>query len=196
MKPSILFLAICILCSCSRKHSNQKKDIPVALEPHESSRVFSKRAPDNLVQNIYSELVSESPELKELEKQIDDVNDRKADSLSDYEEFTGMNDKYYTSTDYHLSTIRDSVLKEKIKTLINNSQNNYKNRTRGLTDLANQLDANQTTLYDYHEVLKLTRTLPIIEDYQKKNLPSKKPIAAILNDYTKLIQKTDSLSKK
>lgn len=195
MKPSILFLAICILCSCSRRHSNQKNDTPVALESHKSSSIFSKRAPGDLVENIYDELVSETPELKELENQIQDINGRKSDSLTDYEKFTEQNDQYYTSADHHSEVIGDSVLKEKIKTLINNSQNNYKNSIGGLNDLVNQLANKQTTLNDYHEVLKLTRTLPIIEKHQK-NLPSKKPIAAVVNDYNNVIKKTDSLSKK
>ena len=96
MKPSILFLAICILCSCSRRHSNQKNDTPVALESHKSSSIFSKRAAGDLVENIYDELVSETPELKELENQIQDINGRKSDSLTDYEKFTEQNDQYYT----------------------------------------------------------------------------------------------------
>ncbi len=148
------------------------------------------------MEDIYDELVSETPELKELENQIQDVNERKSDSLTDYEKFTAQNSQYYTSADHHSGAIRDSVLKEKIKTLINTSQSNYKGSIGGLNDLVNQLGAKQTALNDYYEVLKLTRTLPVIEKYQKKNLPSKKPIAAVANDYDKLIQKTDSLSKK
>ncbi len=197
MKPSILLLlAICMLCSCGRKRSNQNNDTPAVLETNKSFSESIKRVPTDLVDAIYDEIASETPELQELENQIQDVNDRKDDSLSVYEKFTGKNDQYYASAGHHFEVISDSSLKEKIKTLINNSQDNYKNSTGGLTDLVDQLDAKQATLKDYHQVLKLTRTLPIIEKYQKKNPPSKKPIAAVVNDYNRLIQKMDTLLKK
>ncbi|HEV8508508.1 MAG TPA: hypothetical protein VGQ53_24100, partial [Chitinophagaceae bacterium] len=98
MKPFIFFVAICILCSCSRRHSSHNNDTPIALETNKSSSVF-KRVPSDLVENIYDQLVSETPELKELENQIENANDRKNDSLSEYQKFTDKNEQYYTSAE-------------------------------------------------------------------------------------------------
>jgi hypothetical protein len=191
-----MIISILILCSCSRKQSNKKTDTPVSLQNKKSYSLVSKRGPGDLVENLYSELVSETPALKELEEQIDDLDDRKDDSLSDYKKFTNKNENYYTSAGHHFEAINDSILKEKIKAVINTSKNNYNNSTAGLKTLIDQLNDKENSLKDYHLILKLIKTLPLIEEFQKDHLPSKKPINAVIDDYSQLIQKTESISKK
>jgi hypothetical protein len=51
-------------------------------------------------------------------------------------------------------------------------------------------------LNDLHILLKLVKTLPMIEKYQQENLPSEKPIEALIRQYDKLIREADAATKK
>lgn len=202
MKLTATLLVIIVVgvysCDNSRKKENPEQEIPKALQEQSSEYSLSKRSyDDNLVESLYKELVNNTPELKDLENQIKDLNGRKPDSLEAFEKFDNKNKSYYNSAKSHYDeAVKDSALKEKIKSLVVNSQTNYNNKTLKLTSLIAQLESKEISLNDLHILLKITRTLPLIEKYQKDNLPSGKPIESVIKDLEKIILGTDSLSKK
>jgi len=194
MKIFFLIIAGFILSSCTRRQTNhQNNETPKSLDDKKSYSLISKRGQTDMVESLYDELVSEKAELKQLENEIDDLHDQAPDSLSVFENFNSKNNKYYSSAKQHVDQIKDSVLKEKMKMIIRNSQTNYDNRIAALSGLVNQLNDREITLNDYHLILKLNKTLTMIEGFQKNNLPSIKPIGSVISKYNKLIQKTDSL---
>ena len=197
MKIFILFISCFILCSCARKQADhQDKETPKALEDKKSISLISKRGSGDLVESLYDELVSEKPELKELEDEIEDLDNRKPDSMESFENYNAKSNNYYSSANRHIEQIKDSVLKERMKTMMHNSQSDYNGRVAALAELVDQVNNKGITLNDYHLILKLSKTLMMIESFQKKNLPSTKPIAAIAGEYNKLIHKTNSFVEK
>jgi hypothetical protein len=63
-------------------------------------------------------------------------------------------------------------------------------------DLSKMIQTNQLTLSDLHNILKIVRTLPIIEQYQKKSLPETRPLEGYIELQEKTIKLADSLAKK
>jgi hypothetical protein len=185
-----------ISCNSPRGSKPPTQDTPKALGGKPLSELVYKSRSDDLVDNIYTELVDKSPELKDMENKIAKVQKSKSDSLSLFDKYDDKNHQFYSAAGSHLSRITDSLLRQQIKSLLDNSLKNYKTFTQRHNDLLKTVDLKAATLNDIHIILKLYETLPVIEEYQKTNLPATTPIENLINDYDKTIQKTESLTKK
>ena len=93
-----------------------------------------------------------------------------------------------------VSDISDSTLKKKIVALLIKSSSQHSNNTEELTSLIKQISQNSSTLKDHYSVLKIVLTLPLIEKYQKDNLPNKGEFKMLIKEQEKLIKQIDSLS--
>lgn len=192
---SLLFLTL-ISCDNSRTEDQSKNDTPKALEDKSSSDVIvSKRGYEDLIESLYKELADKTPDLKELEMQIDKLADSKSDSLEQFNKYDDKNKSYYQSAENHIEQIKDSVIKEKIKLLIQTSVTKYGSLISKHNDILNSIDKQTITLNDLHLILKITRTLPLIEKYQKDNLPTTKPLEEYSKQLNKTVQYADSLTK-
>jgi len=197
MKPLLLLATIIFVASasCNRNHH---PETPQALNENKTlSAGLSKRAADNnLVEALYNELVISDPQLKELESSVDNIDDRKSDSMEAFAKFDRKNSAYYASAAGLPESISDSGLKQNIRTALENSKSNYNSRKSYLSKLADQLNNKSITLTDVHAALKILKTLTIIEQYQKDHLPSAAPLLSVNNEMDLLIAKINSLIKK
>jgi len=199
----VLFIAI-LFSSCKNNNTsapeNKPAETPKALQDNksyaESSFSLSKRSPNDLVEELYNELLEKNAALNALEHNIEKVKDNSKDSAALFNGFDAKNDSYYNAATTHLGLIKDSVLKNRIKQLVENSLSKYKTKITPHKNLLAAIDAKDITLDDLHVVLKLTQTLAMIEQYQTNDLPSTKPLENTSKAYDKLIATTDSLSKK
>jgi hypothetical protein len=186
-------------CLSACKNDRQKKiteqETPKALKDNGSVDVLSKRWDGDLVNNIYQEQVANSPELKEFENTIAKIEMAKTDSLLVFSNYNSKNAAYYSSADNQLSTITDSVLRLQIKSILDSALKNYQKATEQHTALLKAIDLKSATLNDARVVLKLSKTLPVIEAYQKGALPGTNSIEAVANDYDKTIQVAKSLTR-
>ena len=198
MKILFLLTISLILICCGRKKQQQQAEngTPHSLEQHESKSLFSKRAPGDLVEDLYSELVSDKSELQKLEKDIEDLADRKNDSLSYFNDFDNKNDRYYSSAQMHASQIQDSALKKKMIQALEDNLSAYEGRIASIKALVKELNQKQLALNDHHIMLKLILTMAMMEKFQKNNLPSSKSLEPINSEYDKLTRRTDSLAGK
>jgi hypothetical protein len=197
----ILLLSIVIfsLLSCNQKKPQQPPapETPKALQQSGSAdySLLSKRSGrEDLVESLYAELLNKSTELKDIENQIIYLNEARTDSVETFNNFIEKNKDYYTNAVQHSNTITDSALSNKIKLLISNSQSKYNSQIAGHNSLITMLDSKAVKLQDMHVLLKIVKTLPLIEKYQKDNIPDKKPIEKTINEFDKTIKKIDSLS--
>ncbi len=85
-----------------------------------------------------------------------------------------------------LSSLQDSLLKQRIKSLINESQQTYNRQSAGLQTLLAAGADKQIRIDDYYTALKIIKTLPLLEKYQKDQLPVAQP-------YKELNQKRDTI---
>ena len=201
MRTSIIISSFIFLtlysCDNSRKQEKPQNETPKALEDKSPSyEILSKRGYDDLLEDLYQDLAENNPELKELENQIGNLADSKSDSAELFNNYNGKNESYYKSANNHVEQIKDTVLKERMKLLIKNSLTKYNSSVSNHNDLLKSIDNKYISLKDLHYILKITRTLPLIDKYQKDNLPSTKSLEGYSNQLDKTIKYADSLTKK
>lgn len=195
---ALLLLAGLGACNYSRRQNNQQQEIPKALEDKSAaSEIISKSRYDaDLVESLYNELAEKNEDLKTLENKIQALNESKSDSTASFDGFNNKNRSYYASANRHIDGLSDSLLKTKMRTLITASLKSYNGITGRHDTLHKIIDAQGLTLADLHTVLKITRTLPLIEKYQRYNLPPAKPLEGYKQKQTEAIKLADTLIKK
>ncbi len=146
-----------------------------------------------MVESLYSELVDKTPELKNLESEITAVRESQKDSTESFETYNGKNQSYYTSANNHAAQIQDSVLREKMKSIISSSSTKYKTRIAAHSNLLDNINKKNIALNDLHYMLKLVRTLPLIEKYQIDRKPSTKPLEGFERQLDKTLKHGASL---
>jgi hypothetical protein len=194
----ILF-SICLLAfiSCSPKKENsqeQQNNVPQALQDEKKSSVISisKRGPEDIVDELYEEAIKNSSELKDIEKKLSGINEKKNDSLRVFENYKFKNQDYYASADRHLNSIQDSILKKEIEAAFEKDKTGYNNIITRLNELENELDKQSLYATDHQVVLKLFVTLNMMQQFRKNSTPPLRLLGSVLNEYKILNLKLDS----
>ena len=193
---STLLVFTLVSCNNSRTQDKPKQETPKALEDKSSYEIVSKRGYDNLVENLYNEIVSKDVELKKLEEKIDDLNSSKSDSIEPFDKVNEKIQSYFRSTDRNIAQINDSLLRDKMKLFVAGSLTKYNSQTAKHNELLKTIAAKELTISDLHIVLKIVKTLPFIEKYQKNNLPDTKPLEGFIRQQDQIINLADTLLKK
>ena len=187
-----------LIISCNQPPQTEpgKPVTPKALEEKSSEISVSGRGNGDILESLYKEIVDKDPDLKELENQVAGLNDHKEDSVEVFNNYKNRNDLYYSTAIAVGGTVKDSVIREKIKTMLTNSRENF---TAGMStpdNLVTRLRNKEISLADMHTLLKITKTLKVIEQYQKDNLPSGKPIESVIKELDQVTRKAETLSKQ
>jgi hypothetical protein len=199
MKLLLLALTLSILsCSQQKNENTEEPPVPKALEEQKSdySLVSKVRYSNDLVQELYNEIIEKDKELKDLETAIINIRSRQADSLENFNNFDQKNNSYYQTAKSYLAGIKDSVLKKRIEQIVTKSSESYKNLTIPHQQLVLQTKALEEKLNEVHISLKLVSTLALMEKFQKEYLPSKQPIIMLNKTYGQVIHKVDTLLKR
>ncbi|MBK8712101.1 MAG: hypothetical protein IPL97_09560 [Niastella sp.] len=184
-------------CDNSRTQDKPKQDTPKALQDKNSSyEIISKRSYGDLVESLYNELLDKDKDLKKLENEIKVLNESKGDTTESFGNFDNKNESYYSSAGRHIDQLSDSLLKTKMRTIITNSLTNYNSLVARHNQLLKVIEAKGMTLNDLHTVLKITKTLPLIEKYQRDDLPSTKSLEGYIHKQNEVIKLADTLTKK
>ena len=176
-----------IACIQPNKSSKQQQKTPKALEDKNTSfEIASKRGYDDLVESLYTELTEKNAELKKFEAAIDGLEKSQNDSSASFVNYNAKNQSYFHAVDRHIEQIKDSVLREKIKSVIAESFTRYNTLLTSNNRLFKYIQQKNIELTDLHTILKITKTLPLIEKYQADNLPDTNSLkgAAIQVDET------------
>lgn len=194
----VLFTITLFACSQNKTENVQQPAIPKALEENkvDYTLISKSRVSNDLVQDLYNEILEKNKKLNELEAEIRKTKTNKMDSLERFNAYDQQNNNYYRSAKNYLDQISDTVLRKQIEQTLTISSANYKNRISSHETLIKQADALAAKLHDLHIILKLSTTLAVMESYQKEQLPSKSPILLMNKTYNQLILRTDSLIKK
>lgn len=191
----ILFLAIfTIIISCSsREETTQdtQNETPAALQDKSFDLKRYKSRDVGLVSLLYKDLVEKSAELQGLENDIENLNSN--DSLDEYYKYDIKSKDYYLSSLNISEEINDSVLKNKVIALIEKSKINYSAKTKELNEIMSKIKDKNKSIDDYHNVLKIVLTLPIIEKYQLQNLPKEEKYIKVFKKQDSIIEKTKTL---
>jgi cell shape-determining protein MreC len=200
MRIILLPLLACILIYSSCKQRNTSSSapapadttvVPQALQENNGSSASyiskGKRGYGDLVNELYEELKAQNPSLQQLEKNIDRVKTEKEDSSEAFNEYNQKSNDYYSSANRHLESIKDTTTRERIKALILASMSRYESMASANKDLLVLLNRKDITLDDLYTAMKLTRTMEMIEKFQRQNLPSTKPLEKVNKEFDKVI---------
>jgi hypothetical protein len=194
MKFPIIITIICIAAWSCRQKPVKREPTVLPGKKVDVSSIYKKRSGD-LVEALYDELVSGSAELTQLELAIKDLKKQTPDSLKGYKTFNQHNNVFYDLAGKKVNTMTDSVLRKKMLLLINHSRKQYTDSIARLKELDSLINRRTNTLNDLHTILKLVKTLPLIEDFQKTNRPPSLPAEGALQRFDTLIYRIDSLVK-
>lgn len=196
-----IFLSTILVFTLASCHQNSIQDrpqqeTPKALEDNSSYEIVSKRGSEDLVENLYNELISKDVELKRLEVKINDLRSSKNDSLELFNKFNRKMQLYFSTIDSHVSGIEDSLLRDKMKLLIAGHLAKYNSRIAKHNELLKSIAINDTSISDLHTVLKIVKTLPVMEKYQQDHLPTTKQLEGYIKQQDQTIHLADTLVKK
>lgn len=201
MKTALSLIALFFaLASCnhiSSKDVDQQKSIPKPLQDNniDDSSIKSSRG-DNLLRDIYNGEVAKQPELQNFENLIDHFYAGEADSLINFQAYDKKSIFYYRSANDALNNMKDTVLRDRLRELINESKHKYLDTIKRFSVLMAHIDSNKIRIEDYHTVLKIAITLPVMENYQFRNLPDIRSMANLANEAQRLKAKTIQLTNK
>ncbi|WP_316634081.1 hypothetical protein [uncultured Flavobacterium sp.] len=194
MLKKIAVFSLILLISCRENEANHRSsEEPKAFE-EKSIDIGRFRRDNDLVEDLYQELVDKSPELKSLEKELSELNTR--DTTNIFYNYDQKSDDYYNSAESHINGIRDSVMKQKIINLIKKSSDKYASQKADLENLMDNIIKKRNEINNYHSALKIILTIPLIEQYQKQHLPNKSPFDKLIEKEDQLLQKTKKNTPK
>ncbi len=178
-----------VSCDGNKNDSrNSKVQNPEALQDDIKLKSLSKRG-GNLIDELYMELVEKTPELKKLETELDTFQETPSITQDVFYNYNGKSNRFYSSAAGFANQITDSVSKKRILALIKKSNEKYDLESKEINDLVKQISNSQNSIQDNHNILKIVLTIPLIEKYQKENLPKKK-------EFLKTISEQKALNKK
>lgn len=191
--PVILCFAALILSACSAR----KRQEPAILQEKkiDVSSIYKKRGAD-LIEALYEELVSNSDELKQLEKEIKEVKASWPDSLEAYNAYHEKNARYYEAAEKKASAITDSLLRKSVLNILKKSNARYRDSIAPLAQLDTLIKQRAAAIENLHSLLKILSTLPVIEEFQRSNLPTDTTADALIRRMDELIVKLDSLTQQ
>ncbi len=149
-----------------------------------------------MIESLYNEVLRVDSDLKTLEDKITNLGKAKSDSLDRFENFNEKNGLYYDLAEKRISAIKDSLLRDKLKTLIINSLTTYSLKIANHKELMTTIETNSITISDLHTSLKIVTTLPIIEKFQADNFPKSQAIEGYIKQQQDALKMTDTLFKK
>ena len=134
---AFILIASVLLFSCSGEEQNTQhiEETPVALQDNKVSiSSYSKRGND-LLEELYQELVEKSTDLKNLEESIDAQNNQSNEQKNIFEKYNQKSTSYYSTAEYKAQSIGDSILKKQLLAIIASSKEAHTNRSKYLNSL-------------------------------------------------------------
>jgi hypothetical protein len=198
-KIIVAFIVITIVsCNSDNIHEKPDEETPKALEDKSySSEIISARSyEDDLLESLYIESLEKNKDLKNLEKKLNELNENKNGARELFERYNNKSQNYYVAANNHTALIRDSLLKSQMIKVISGSLAKYNSSISNHHILLKTIDTRNMTLLDLHAVLKITKTLPLIEQYQGKELPSTKQFEGFIKKQNEAIKVTESQINK
>lgn len=183
---SIVVLAQLLACS-SKTDDRPGNKVPEALST-DSKIIGSYSRNGNMVEDLYAEQKQDDPALMKLDQDIAELDQSEGDATKDFLEYNERSVNYYYSARAAANGIRDTIIRAAVIKKIDDSEAAYKRLSRDSDTLLKQINANSHLLQDERIVLKISKTMPSVESFQKNKQPTKKPMQDHILQQKKMIQ--------
>lgn len=171
----LAILSILLVFSCNENKSennNSEVQNPEALQDDIKLKSLTKRGV-NLIDELYAELVEINPELKKLETELETFQETPSETQNIFFNYNGKSNQYYGNATGFANQISYSISKKRIIALIKKSNEKYDSQSKEINELVKEISNSQNSIQGNHNILKIVLTIPLIEKYQKENLPKK-----------------------
>jgi hypothetical protein len=175
----ILAFCLTLIFSCGNDSVNKEAvtaiETPQALQEsseYDISKIRSSRS--DLVTELYNEIVEKDSALKTLEGELEKIHEHPKE-MNELTGFLQKSRQYYNSAGNLAHDITDSVLRKRMIDMIRKSSKKDSLASVSFDMLLERVGRNSISISDYHNVLMIIKTMPLIEDYQKNHIPSALP---------------------
>ena len=183
----LLAAVIFILGSCSTEKNNTNTPEAFQDESFISDVSSFKRGNTSETDKLYNELLEKDENLKALAEKISLLNEDNYKGNLEINEFLSNNENYYTEVINYSSSIQDSVLREKILSGINSSEEEFKTKITNIIKLKEKLNDKIAVLNDYETVLKIVLTNQSIKSYQDNFKQDSSTLNSLIKQYEDII---------
>lgn len=158
-----------LLFYCGENRSENKPLVENAVDNTDASlkgSFGSNRYNDNMIDEIYSELIKNDKKLSALDDKILKVHEEELKVINQYENIFTKSDIYYRDARNQINSVTDSLLKHQIENEIKLSAGKYDLKVKNIKALISRISKNTETINNLYTVFKIRKTLPEIEKYQ------------------------------
>lgn len=184
-----------LCCNEPKKESSSRNETPEVLKDEDYVSSYS-RSRNDLIERLYAGLVEKSDTLKRLETEIKNYKSEKSETNEKFDKFDMKSKSYYFVAELDVKAIKDSLLRKQIFLIIKDSKKKYRVKTKELNLLIEQIDNNNTAIEDYYSVMKIIKTLPLVEKYQTDNLLKSEEFKKLIEKQNKLNQQIQTITPK
>ena len=157
--------------------------------------LFYKRQYTDLVDALYKELESADSTLSNVASTVIELLEEKEEVENNFNKFDAKNKSYYNDASIHIDKIYDSAIKKNTSLVMQKHQASYFGRIWTTKQLISRLESKNKRLNDLLVVLKLTRTMAVMEEFQKNQLPSTKDFISLEQKFDKTISDIEKLKE-
>lgn len=123
---------------------------------------------DDLVQKLFADVLEKDTALSALLGRLDAQREQHGDTMRAYERFVTLNDAYYGSVERHATGLTDSTARKGQLGRLAQSRMAHDARLAPCVTLQNDYAASASRATDLITLIKLQRTLLLMEEYQRK----------------------------
>lgn len=193
MKTFLILSFSLLIVSCKENDSTKNEIVEKAAENTESSFPIKRMGnSQNILDGIYSELIKNDSQLKKLDEKVASIQNDSRIIEKIYDDVIKNSTDYYILAD-NAKTISDSILKREILKLVNNSSEKFKLKKDKIEELKRQVRFNNYKTYSFYQALKIRRTLPEIEKYQKANPLKSDSLNQFINKQNQLLNELKNM---
>lgn len=196
MKKTLYTTAfILLLFSCTENKSDNTPIADNAVDNAESSvsGSFKRSQNQDMIDQIYSELIKKDNNLKTLDDRVNDASREAGKVIFEYKEIFDKSESYYRDAQYHTDAISDSLLKHETTKSIKASADRYFLKVKNIKELIKQVNTNEKRMDDLYYAFKIAKTLPEIEKYQSAHPLQLDHLNSFINKQNKLLNELKNL---
>jgi len=191
----LLFAFSFFIISCDETKTNPPI-VENAVDNAESSPMSSLkrgRYSENMVHQIYNELMKNDKNLKLLDEKISDINEKTQKTISRYEDVINKSAIYYNDAKHLTRAITDSITKKQVEAYIKMSSEKYELKTKNIKDLIQRINGNQSKIKDQYIVFRIKKTIPEIEKYQQAHPLKTDSLTQFINRQNQLLNELKNI---
>lgn len=192
--------SLLISCSTDKKDPEELiNETPTAIDVPSSYDIASYKDrgwKENIIERLFKEAIDKNNEVTIVNESIEIAAKIYEDSLKEYTKFVNINEDYWKTANSYISNISDTVVRHSIKEVFDKAELNYCNSKKELINLRDKITLEKERYDNQVLLLKLVVTLPMIQNYQKNELPDSSKLNDILTGFNNADNKINEFIKE